>query len=218
MVVVCVVALLHGLALWAMQRGLQPLWFKPAEALLTMNVKLIVPSAPPPALPLVAQPAPQPVAPPIRKPAKPPKPVTQTALQAAPQPAPEAAPPQADEPVAAAAQSGAPAGPSAPAPVIGPAAGAPAALPSGEAQCLGNASLPYPAMSRRLGETGRVIVGVLIGADGQVHEVNLQRSSGYARLDAAALQTARRWRCQPVVQDGTPQAAWRNAPVDFILQ
>jgi protein TonB len=63
-----------------------------------------------------------------------------------------------------------------------------------------------------------VIVQGLIGADGRVRETRLQNSSGYARLDNAALQAVRHWRCQPVMRDGVLQEAWRNAPVDFILK
>jgi protein TonB len=73
-------------------------------------------------------------------------------------------------------------------------------------------------MSRRLGESGRVIVRVLISANGRVREAHLYQSSGHDRLDNAALQTVLDWRCQPVLQGGEPQAAWRSAPVDFVLR
>lgn len=53
-------------------------------------------------------------------------------------------------------------------------------------------------MSRRLGESGRVVVRVLIGPDGRAQEARIQRSSGYERLDQVALETARdRWRYVP---------------------
>jgi len=227
MTVACVVVL-HALVLWALQGALRWPLLRPMAVVLPMQVKLIVlPPLPPAAPPPAPQSAPKP---PISQPAKPLKPlVAQRAPPPAPravlQTAPQAAPPQAEQQSApeapsapmgepAAAPSGAPAGP--PASAV---AAAPAAVPpSSEAQCPGNPEPPYPPMSKRLGETGRVIVGALIGADGRVQEVNLQRSSGYSRLDEAAKQAVRHWRCQPVTRDGVPQTEWRNAPVDFILR
>jgi len=223
MIVVCVVAL-HALALWGMQRGLQPR-LGPL-ALAPMNVELIVPPAPKPAPPPMEPPAPPPPPlpePPPRKPAKPPRPVAQPA----PQPAPQAAPPLAlqapaqpvAEPVVATAAqpgTGAPAPvPAAPAPATpAPAAAGP---PSSEAQC-GNQKPPYPPLSLRQGETGEVLLSVLIGADGKVQEARLLTSSGYSRLDDAALKAVHAWRCQPVMHDGAPQTAWRNRTVVFELR
>lgn len=52
--------------------------------------------------------------------------------------------------------------------------------------------MAYPAMSRRLGEQGTVLVGVIIETDGSPREVALVASSGYQRLDEAALASVRR--------------------------
>ena len=52
--------------------------------------------------------------------------------------------------------------------------------------------------SRLVGETGRVVLRVLIGTDGRVQEARIERSSGFDRLDQVALETARdRWRYRP---------------------
>ncbi len=78
---------------------------------------------------------------------------------------------------------------------------------------------PYPAMSRRLGEAGRVVVRVLIGTDGRAQDARIQQSSGYERLDKVALETARdRWRYVPGTRGGRPEAMWFNVPINFVLQ
>jgi protein TonB len=132
-----------------------------------------------------------------------------------PEAAPAAAAPQTAAPAATAPAppSGPPAAAAAPQP-----AAAPGELSSSDVQPLDNPQPPYPALSRRLGESGTVIVRVLIGTDGRASEVRLQRSSGYDRLDDAALQAVRRWRWRPVVRNGAPQAMWFNQPVDFVLR
>ncbi len=74
-------------------------------------------------------------------------------------------------------------------------------------------------MSRRLGESGRVIVRVLIGTDGRAQEAHVHKSSGYDRLDRVALETARdRWRYRPGTRNGVPEAMWFNVPLNFVLE
>jgi protein TonB len=56
----------------------------------------------------------------------------------------------------------------------------------------------YPPMSKRMGEQGKVVVRVLIGADGLPQKADIRTSSGFERLDQAALATAvMRWRYVP---------------------
>ena len=91
--------------------------------------------------------------------------------------------------------------------------------PSSSAAYLNNPAPPYPAMSRRLGESGRVTVRVLIGPDGRAQEARIQRSSGFDRLDQVALETARdRWRYVPGTRGGVPEAMWFNVPINFVLE
>ena len=52
------------------------------------------------------------------------------------------------------------------------------------------------------------MVRTLIGTDGQAQEVQLAQSSGFERLDQAALKAAREWRYVPGKRDGVPQAMW----------
>lgn len=91
-------------------------------------------------------------------------------------------------------------------------------LPSSDADYLNNPKLPYPALSKRMGEQGRVVVRTLIGTDGHAQEVQLAQSSGFERLDQAALKAAREWRYVPGKRDGVPQAMWFNVPFSFQLQ
>ncbi len=77
---------------------------------------------------------------------------------------------------------------------------------------------PYPAASRRLGEEGVVVVHVRIGHDGRVLAATLARSSGYPRLDAAALAHAlATWRFTPALSAGVAVEATRDIKVDFRL-
>jgi len=222
------VLVLHALALWAVGLGLTR---SPAPALTPASVIVALvrpappqpakPEAPPPAAP-APQPPPDP-APVIReRPA--PRPPRQNTPPRVERPAPavpetpRAAPPDAAAPATATAP---PAAETAPAPSAGPPApAAPVVVPpSSNAAYLNNPPPLYPEMSRRMGETGRVIVSVLIGPDGRAREAHIDRSSGFPRLDEVALETARdRWRYVPGTRDGVPEAMWYRAPIDFVLK
>lgn len=161
------------------------------------------------------QPAlPEPVPKPAPRPKLAPRPKPKTHPR--PTPAPEAAPvprPAAVEPAPATTETKV-----AQAPQSVPAA-APVALPSASAAYLNNPPPEYPRMSRRLGESGRVVVRVLIGTDGRASQARIQRSSGYERLDQTALQTVRdRWRFQPGTRAGIPEAMWFDVPINFVLE
>ena len=230
-VVVGVVLALHGAALWALQAGLSQ---RPPEEVVIPAQLLAEFVAPPPApapvpVPaLTVAPPPTPASPPPkpRPVAKPPAP---RKVQPAPAPQPlavaEAAP---TAPVMAAAPAPtAPVADAAPAPAATDTHAAPAAAlapsavvqPSSKAAYLNNPAPAYPAMSRRLGESGRVVVRVLIGPDGRAREAHIQKSSGFERLDQVALETARdRWRYVPGTRGGVPEAMWFNVPLNFVLE
>lgn len=93
----------------------------------------------------------------------------------------------------------------------------PVVPPRLDASHLNNPAPAYPAMSRRLGEQGRVLFDVYILANGTVGEINLRRSSGYPRLDNAALAAVRRWRYLPARRDGEPIPFWYVQPIIFEL-
>ena len=91
-------------------------------------------------------------------------------------------------------------------------------LPSADADHLHNPPPAYPRMSRRLGEQGTVVLRVRISAQGLPESVVLRTSSGYARLDQAALDAVLRWRFVPGQRSGVAEAMWFNVPVRFVLE
>ena len=53
----------------------------------------------------------------------------------------------------------------------------------------------YPALSRRLGEEGKLVLKVELDESGQVNIAQIVNSSGYKRLDEAAMAAVKTWRC-----------------------
>ena len=76
----------------------------------------------------------------------------------------------------------------------------------------------YPAHSRRLGESGRLMLQVELDESGRVSHTRIINSSGYSRLDNAALAAVKTWRCRPAVRDGQPVRAVALQPFNFVLQ
>jgi protein TonB len=83
---------------------------------------------------------------------------------------------------------------------------------------LANPAPVYPTLSRRLGEEGTVVLRVQIDSEGLARTVELAQSSGYPRLDQAALEAVRRWRFAPAQRDGRAVEAWVRVPIVFRLQ
>ncbi|MCK6375782.1 energy transducer TonB [Zoogloea sp.] len=159
-------------------------------------------------LPMAQQPRPTPV--PRRRPTPlPPKaPPSERAVAASP-PEPAAQPQAATAAVAQAAP-----------PAAAPEAKQPAAPvtpPRADAAMLNNPAPAYPAQSRRLHEEGRVLFDVYILPNGSVGQIKLKRSSGFPRLDDAALEAIRRWRYVPAKRGDEPIPYWYVQPLDFQL-
>ncbi len=77
---------------------------------------------------------------------------------------------------------------------------------------------PYPAASVRFGEEGTVTLELRIGRDGRVLAARVLQSSGFPRLDAAAIEEARRaWRLRPASDDGAAIEAPYTVRVSFRL-
>lgn len=76
----------------------------------------------------------------------------------------------------------------------------------------------YPMESRRKKEQGTVVLRLLIGTDGRVHDISIAQSSGFERLDQAALQAIRGWRWRPTVRDGEPVEVRGLYSMPFALQ
>ena len=76
----------------------------------------------------------------------------------------------------------------------------------------------YPATSRRLGEMGVVVLRVELSEVGQVALVRVQISSGFDRLDEAALAAVRTWHCTPPTRNGQSVRATALQPFNFVIQ
>jgi len=77
--------------------------------------------------------------------------------------------------------------------------------------------LRYPVASLRQHEQGRVLLHVLVDADGAVQRIEIVRGSGHPALDAAARAAVQEARFQPVLRDGHAVAAWGLVPIEFRL-
>jgi protein TonB len=75
-----------------------------------------------------------------------------------------------------------------------------------------------PRMSRRLNETGTVVVRVIVDVRGLPRLVALNRSSGFSRLDEQALGAMRAARFKPCTRDGQPVECEALAPIAYELE
>lgn len=176
-----------------------------------------------PAPPVVKKPVPvqkkvvkKPVRKPIPKPApRIPAPPTPKATQVT-RAEPVAAPSAPATPVAANAQQGG----SGTAPVKSrqSGSGAGSSAPIARDARLNNPEPPYPYESRRRGEEGRVILNVLVAADGTASSVEVDKGSGYRRLDMTARKTVSRWRFIPAKQNNAAVEAWAKVTIIFKLR
>jgi protein TonB len=196
------VLMLHAAALWGLwQHRLLP---TPQEAM-TLFVNFIAP------------PAPEKKEEPKRPPSPKPKPIEK----------PQARQIVAETPVVAPTDYIAPSPPPkpepAPVPIIEapplPMPAGPVALSSELAVACPERPPPmYPAISRRLGEEGTVVLRVELDEQGNIGRVRISSSSGLARLDEAALAAIRTWHCTPAMRDGQPVRATALQPFKFVLQ
>ncbi len=75
----------------------------------------------------------------------------------------------------------------------------------------------YPKVAILNHQEGDVVLRLLVLKTGQVGDVSIVKSSGYAQLDAAALVSAGNWRYLPAVRDGHPVNAEIGVRVRFKL-
>jgi protein TonB len=78
----------------------------------------------------------------------------------------------------------------------------------------------YPDASRRLREEGDVIIAILVNVDGSVGDVRVEKSSGYQRLDDAAVEfyKTKASKLLPATKGGQPIAAWKTLKVTWKLK
>jgi protein TonB len=211
-VVAAGVVLFHAAGLWALQAGL-----------LQRAIETVVPAEM--LSEFIEPPRPQ-VEPPTPPATRPPPPVArkvELALPSPPAPVALAAPAVSPNAPTGVAEAQAPAPPIATPVAADPQPVAPPSppkveLPSSDADYLHNPKPAYPPLSKRAGEQGQVVVRVLIGVDGTAQKAEVHQSSGFDRLDRAALETAQRWRYVPGKRGGVPEAMWFNVPIKFVLE
>lgn len=213
------VILFHVAALWALQSGLIR---RAAEVVIPVEIMAQIIAPPKPAPP--PPPPPPPPAPPKKEVVKPP-PKPRAIREPVPTPAPNAPvgqvepPPPAPVVVAEAPPAPAPPAPPAPPPAP-PAPPAPALIEvtQGQTQYVREPRIVYPAMSRRLGESGTVIIDVYYDAQGMAKRAEISKSSGYERLDQAARTAALGSQVTPFRLGGNAQTVYRlRAPFNFVL-
>ena len=217
------VILLHALLFWAVHVGLtrdvvQKMPTVVQALLLTETPRETPPppvAAPPPPTPALAKPAPaQPLQP---APPLPPTPAIELPAVSTPTPsnagltAPTPAAPQAAAPATA---------PAATTPAATPArATAPAPTRTAAGVNVNQCEKPeYPSASRRLEEEGTVALRFLVGVDGKVIQSEVEKSSGFKRLDEAARAGLSKCQFRPALVDGKPEQAWASMKYTWRLE
>jgi protein TonB len=136
----------------------------------------------------------------------------------APTPPPKTPPPKTPAPP--------PPAPTSTAPAITQTAAPPAAAPQAPAIRMGAviqagahcAKPDYPSASRRLEEEGTVTLKFLIGADGKVLQADVEKSSGFTRLDEAARNALSKCQFRPGTVDGKPEQSWASIKYTWRLE
>jgi periplasmic protein TonB len=82
---------------------------------------------------------------------------------------------------------------------------------------LNNPAPEYPKLSKRAGEEGRVLLKVLVSAEGRPESVEISKGSGFERLDTAALNAVKQWRFEPARKGGKALSAYVIVPLAFKL-
>jgi protein TonB len=188
------VVLLHILVFWAINSGLAKKFVKvikgPVEAQLIEDAKPDIPPPPPPPPPKSAPPPPPAYVPPV------------------------------DVPTTATAGVNAIASVSAtPAPPPPPAAPAVAVRTAPIINAAASCQKPeYPSASRRNEEEGTVQLRFLIGPEGNVLESQVEKSSGFTRLDEAARSALSRCQFKPGTLNGKPEQSWASMKYTWRLE
>lgn len=159
---------------------------------------------PPPKKPNVPKPKPKPVEKPKPQPVKPKAAPPENAIT------PPAPPPSA--PTHAPAKEPAPIATPTPEPLEEP-----VQEPRVDASRKQSLAPKYPTLSRRLREQGTVFLELLILADGSIAELRVKTSSGYERLDKAALAAVKNWYFVPARRGGEAIAYRYVQPIAFSL-
>lgn len=85
-----------------------------------------------------------------------------------------------------------------------PPAAAPKPVAAGSLRYRVEPAVEVPRLSRRAGEQGQVQLRVVFDTEGRPRDIQLARSSGFARLDAQAREAMQVARIAPYLEDGRP--------------
>ena len=139
----------------------------------------------------------------------------------APTPPPKTPPPKTPTPPPPVPPSTAPAitQPTAP-PAAAPAAPPTPAIRTGAViQAGAHCAKPdYPSASRRMEEEGTVTLKFLIGVDGKVIQADIEKTSGFNRLDEAARNALSKCQFRPGTVDGKPEQSWASIKYTWRLE
>jgi protein TonB len=83
--------------------------------------------------------------------------------------------------------------------------------------CADNRPPHYPAVARRRGQEGLVVILVQVRADGRVESASVATSCGHVLLDRAALEAVTAWRFHPGQRSGLAEAQPLEIPIRFRL-
>ncbi len=75
----------------------------------------------------------------------------------------------------------------------------------------------YPPLARARQEEGKTLVFYVVNADGSVGEARVEKTSGFADLDAASIEMVKHWRFKPATKDGKPLAVSNRAYISWKL-
>ena len=213
-VIAATVVVFHVAVLWALQNGLL---HRTAEMVVSAELLTRIIEIEPPR---VAAPAPPPMRPQPPKPApkKPPLPPPPMPVPIPdPLPAPNAPAAVLEPPPAA--PVAAPVAP-APAPPATPTAPRLVEVTQGETVYILPPRPVYPALSKRSGEAGVVMVAVYYSAAGHARRAEVLKSSGFERLDRAAREAVLASQVTPFRRAGVSEDTefLLKAPINFVLE
>ena len=75
----------------------------------------------------------------------------------------------------------------------------------------------YPAMSKKLNESGTVVIAAYFGSNGSAKRAEIAKSSGFERLDRAAADAVLRSQITPLTGGNEETVRLFNAPISFTL-
>jgi protein TonB len=198
------VVVLHILLFWALHSGLARTFVQkingPVEVILLSETLPDKPVPPAPKLPPPPKSLPPPPAyvPPVATPV------------VNPVPAPNA--------VAAISSTPQPAAPTTPSVTSAPAVKAESVRTAAVVNAANCEKPEYPSASRRMEEEGTVSLRFLVGTDGRVILSEVEKSSGFKRLDEAARAGLSRCQFRPATVDGKPEQAWASMKYTWRLE